>query len=925
MSTLFPSGSDTFPAQATLDATNLDGSPYTGPPVTSFHALLHGNLGDGLHAVEFWLLNTMTTANVSEGANLYYTNARADARIALFTGSTNVVTAGTLTAGIWHGTKIGLAYGGTNADLSATGGTSQYLKQVSAGANVTVGTIPASDIASGAALTKMDDTNVTLTLGGSAPSALLAAASITVGWSGALAAGRGGTGSAFVAFAGPATSVKTFTLPNVDATLVYAGGPLGTPSSGTLTNCTGLPIGGVTGLGTGVATFLATPSSANLAAAVTDETGSGALVFATTPTLVTPILGTPTSGTLTNCAGLPAGGISLTTASLVGRSSVGVGQEIAVGSGLTLSGTTLTATGTGGTVTSVDASGGTTGLTFSGGPITAAGAVTLSGTLVVANGGTGLATLTAHALYVGNGTAAPTALPVGATNTVLHGNTGADPSFSAVVLTADVSGILPTANGGTGIAFFTAAGPTAARIYTFPDAACTILTTNAAVTVAQGGSGRASTTAYAVICGGTTSTAAEQSIASVGTSGQVLTSNGAGALPTFQAAAGGSLTVGTTAIASGTSTRLLYDNAGVLGEISNATSDGTTLTVTSGKFVTALNDTNGNELFKVTATGSAVNEFTVANAATGGNPTLSATGGDTNIGITLSTKGTGVLALRNSTTAQEFRVYRTYDGTNDAYLALHDIGSNVMAIEGIKTGSAALDRLDITLGGVSRILFFASETWISEGSFYPVKFASGTATCAQKWVWTPQTDSYLPAAFRQNSATQSANLTEWQNSAGTALSCITPDGWPQNTPGVKRLTADATNATVTMSNLSDLTVTLPAARKLVGRLTLYASDSTAIDGLAIDFDGGSATMTDFKAAVVGTPVGATLGTAYSTALATDLTATTATTGDIAYYVEISLEVNAAGTLIPRFAQVSHSTGTVTVRKGSKLELWDSPS
>ena len=81
---------------------------------------------------------------------------------------------------------------------------------------------------------------------------------------------------------------------------------LGTPISGVLSNCTGLPVAtGVSGFGTGVATFLATPSSANLRTALTDETGTGSAVFATTPTLVTPILGTPTSGTLTACTGLP--------------------------------------------------------------------------------------------------------------------------------------------------------------------------------------------------------------------------------------------------------------------------------------------------------------------------------------------------------------------------------------------------------------------------------------------------------------------------------------------------------------------------------------------------------------------------------------------------------------------------------------------
>ena len=67
---------------------------------------------------------------------------------------------------------------------------------------------------------------------------------------------------------------------------------LGTPSAGTLTNATGLPVAtGISGLGTGVATFLATPSSANLASALTDESGSSTVAFTTSPTFVTPTLG----------------------------------------------------------------------------------------------------------------------------------------------------------------------------------------------------------------------------------------------------------------------------------------------------------------------------------------------------------------------------------------------------------------------------------------------------------------------------------------------------------------------------------------------------------------------------------------------------------------------------------------------------------
>ena len=241
---------------------------------------------------------------------------------------------------------------------------------------------------------------------------------------------------------------------------------------------------GITSFGTGVATALGQ-----------NVTGSGGIVLATSPTLTTPLLGTPTSGTLTNCTGLP---LSTGVTGTLGISSGGTGQTTASAAFDALN------------------------------PMTTIGDMIYEGTGPTA---TRLAIGTSgQILTVSGGIPSWQNAPASGVTTISFGSTGLTPS-TATSGAVTVAGTLAIANGGTGSTSTTYCNLTSNVTGTLP--------------VANGGTGRASHTAFAVICGGTTTTGAQQSIASVGTAGQVLTSNGAGALPTFQAAGGGGFPAGT--------------------------------------------------------------------------------------------------------------------------------------------------------------------------------------------------------------------------------------------------------------------------------------------------------------------------------------------------------------------------------------------
>jgi len=376
------------------------------------------------------------------------------------------------------------------------------------------------------------------------------------------------------------------------------------------------------------------------------------------------------------------------------------------------------------------------------------------------------------------------------------------PSLDVSKLT---SGILGSARGGTGNGFAKFSGPTATeKTFTLPDASATVLTDNALVTVAQGGTGAPTLTGLvkgngtsafsaagagtdyvapglvtasgltqntARLLGRTTASAGAVEEISIGSglsmSGAVLSASGSsgantalsnlasvsvnaslipqttldlGAAATpwrnvyiYGSGTFGSHSIKLTGAPAGNRTVTLPDaDTKLLISSQHLTFSGPTaartLTIddaaqtlarrdagqtftgiqvfTSPNIVTSVNDTNSNELMKLTATTSAVNEITLANAATGGKPSFTATGDDTNIGLRIVGQGNGEVHIGNGTS-------KTGNSGAAASIRSNTSNTSLEAVFDVYKNNGAGTGVVIQVGGTSAAVFC---NWLTSGA-----------------------------------------------------------------------------------------------------------------------------------------------------------------------------------------------------------------
>jgi len=332
----------------------------------------------------------LTTSNLSSTAGI--TNAQLASSSTLL-GSTTLTLGGTVTSvtGLSSVSSTGFTGALTgNASTATTLATSRNINGTAFNGSADITIVADAGTLSGTTL-KTTVTNSSLTGVGTITSGTWNGSTLAVAYGGTGVTSSTGSGNVVL------SNSPTLVTPN-----------LGTPSSATLTNATGLPIAtGVSGLGTGIVSFLATPTSANLISAITDETGTGgALVFANTPTLVTPVIGAATGTSLTLTGVLSAGTSSVTSSTVSGNETVGgtLGvtgatslTSITASAAATFSNTVKITTGAAaGKVLTSDASGNATWQNTGGTIVTmsATGTATSTATYIIFTGSTASQTIT---------------------------------------------------------------------------------------------------------------------------------------------------------------------------------------------------------------------------------------------------------------------------------------------------------------------------------------------------------------------------------------------------------------------------------------------------------------------------------------------------------------------------------------------------
>jgi hypothetical protein len=375
----------------------------TGLTFTQFSGAGQIEAGNGL-------VKTGNTLNVVGTANRISVAADSIDIDANYAGQNSIVTVGTVTSGTWNATTIATTRGGTgltsyvlgdliyasaaNTLATLAGNTvagKRFLTQTGNGTTSAApawGSILASDITSGAALTKTDDANITLTLGGTPATALLQAVSLTLGWTGTLSIARGGTGAA--------TAVAAFDNLSPTTTLgdtIYHNGTDNVRLAGNTTTTKQFLSQ------TGTSTVSAAPAWSTIAG--TDVTGA-ALTSANDTNVTITLGGTPTT------ALLRAASITLGWSGTLAVDRGGSGRASAVAFMPLAGGTTTTAAhqsiAVGTTVGQALLYQGASALPSFAALNLAGGATIVTGVLPVLNGGTGQSSYLNGELLIGNTT-----------------------------------------------------------------------------------------------------------------------------------------------------------------------------------------------------------------------------------------------------------------------------------------------------------------------------------------------------------------------------------------------------------------------------------------------------------------------------------------------------------------------------------------